>query len=108
MNITVNIKSTLSFNDIKTNHNLAFAKALTFTAEKVQQQLVPHTEEQFTIRKPWLSRGKYSIRKTPATPDNLVASVWNDAPWLVGQEEGETRTPIRQKMDNRIIEARQW
>lgn len=97
MQIKVNIKTNLDFNAVSASQKLALAKSLTFTAEKVQQQLVPHTEEQFVIRKNWLSRGKYSIRKTPATIDNLVSTVWNDAPWLVGQEEGETRVPQRSK-----------
>lgn len=73
----------------------ATARALTWTAKEAQKDIIAHTKEAFTIRKSWLERGKFSVRVAPATKDNLVASIWNDAVWMMDHEEGALRTPAK-------------
>lgn len=77
----------------KTEIPFATAMALTKTAKDVQSDMIEHTKQRYTIRKPWLEKGKYSIRTTPAKKNNLTAKVWNDAPFMMLHEKGGDKMP---------------
>jgi hypothetical protein len=72
----------------------ATALALTRTAKEVQREEIEHIRKAFTVRGSWLREGgRFGVRITPATKDNLVAVVESRAPWLEAHEEGTVRTP---------------
>lgn len=74
----------------KLNQQLPYitAVSLTKTAQNVQKDMIDHTKKRFTIRKPWVDKGKFAIRITPAKKTNLIAKIWNDAPFMQIHEEG--------------------
>ena len=77
----------------------ASAMALSRTAKDVRIGLLKHTRTLFTIRKNWLSSGRYSIRMQPAKRDDKpqYALVYSEAPWMIDHEKGGRRNLRRSK-----------
>lgn len=75
----------------------ATAVAITRSAEHAQDAILARTRDVFTIRKNWLTPGyKFGINRKAARKDDLSASVYTRAPWMLLHEEGGNKLPKKQ------------
>jgi hypothetical protein len=71
--------------------NYGTAVGLTRTAKQAQAAVPGEVQKDFTYRNRWLpASNKFGIRITPATRDNLTASIQTAAGWLAKQKIGGT------------------
>ena len=70
----------------------AIARSLTMTASDARKKIIQEMPMRFTIRTGWLT-SKYGPRVEMATKQNMSAKVFITAPWIIGFEKGEIRTP---------------
>ena len=72
----------------------AIAKALTMTAQDAQAAVVDEMHQEFTLRTSWWQKHTpWGIKVAPAKKHDYVSAVYTRAPWIVGFEAGEIRTP---------------
>lgn len=86
------------FDKIEKNVEFGYVRGLTRTAQKAQEDVTERIRGKFTVRNRWIEKGnKYGIKIQPAKRDELEASVWTRADWLVKHEEGGTKEPTKSK-----------
>jgi len=71
------------------------ARSLTMLAERVQDSMEAETRAHLTVRGTWLRKGtRFGINRIAATKDNLTATVWTQAGWLIAEERDDVRRPV--------------
>jgi hypothetical protein len=98
MNLRFEIINPNIFDKIAKNVEFGYARGLTQTAQKAQEDITEGIRDKFTVRTRWIEKGnKYGIKVTPANKRNLESAVWTRADWLRVHEEGGTKEPTRSK-----------
>jgi hypothetical protein len=86
------------FDKIAKNVEFGYARGLTRTAQKAQEDVVEGLRDAFTLRGRWWEKNnKYGIKVTPAKRDELEAAVWTRANWLEIHEEGGRKEPTKSR-----------
>jgi len=86
------------FDKAAKNVTFGYARGLTRTAQKAQEDVVEGLRDKFTLRGRWWEKGnKYGIKIKPATTRNLESAVYTRANWLEIHEEGGTKEPSKSR-----------
>jgi hypothetical protein len=84
------------FDKVAKNVTFGYARGLTKTAQKAQDDVIEGLRDKFTLRGRWFEKNnRFGIKMTPATPKKLDSAVWTRASWLSLHEEGGTKTPTK-------------
>jgi hypothetical protein len=98
MKLSFTLQNPDIFRKVEKNVIFGYARGLTQTAQKAQEDVTEGIRDKFTVRTRWIEKGnKYGIKMTPAKKDNLEAAVWTRADWLKVHEKGGTKEPTRSK-----------
>jgi len=86
------------FDKIAKNVEFGYARGLTLTAQKAQEDVVEGLRDAFTLRGRWWEKNnRFGIKVAPAKRNELEAAVWTRASWLSLHEEGGTKEPNKSK-----------